>query len=175
MSAASIGIEAPPYLTFFVADEAYAVAVRQVQEVIEHGTVTRVPSTPAWIRGVINLRGSVIPIVDLGVKFGLEAGAVTHRTCIVLVEIALNGLSTVMGVVADSVSQVVELAATDIEPPPAFGTSVRVDFLLGMTRLEGRLILLLDIDRVLSTDELLAAQRAAEPAADDTGPGIEGS
>ena len=161
MIPASLGTEATPYLTFFVADEEYAVAVRQVQEVIEHGTVTRVPSTPAWIRGVVNLRGSVIPVVDLGLKFGLGAAPVTHRTCIVLVEITLNGLPTLMGVVADTVSQVVELTAADIEAPPAFGTSVRIDFLLGMARLDGRLTLVLDIDRVLSTDELLAAQTAA--------------
>jgi purine-binding chemotaxis protein CheW len=149
------------YLTFFVAEEEYAVPVLKVREVIEYDTVTRVPSTPPWIRGVINLRGTVVPVVDLAVKFGLAASPVTRRTCIVLVEVQLDGQETVMGAVADSVSQVIELAASDIEPPPSFGTHVRVDFLLGMGKLDAKFALLLDIDRVLSADELLIARETA--------------
>ena len=119
-----------------------------------HFTVTRVPTTPPSIRGVINLRGSVVPVVDLAVKLGLPESVVTKRSCVVVVEIVLDGERTVMGLLADSVSQVLDLPATEIEPPPPFGTNIRVDFLTGMGKLEGRLVLILDLDRILSPIEL---------------------
>jgi purine-binding chemotaxis protein CheW len=153
------------YLTFDIGGHDLGVAVLRVREIIEYETVTRVPSTPAWIRGVINLRGSVVPVVDLGVKFGLSDSRVTRRTCIVMVDVDLDGQRTTMGVVADAVSQVIELGPDDLKTPPTFGSWVRVDFLHGMATREGRFILILDIDRVLSARELLmAAEAATSPA-----------
>ncbi len=155
------------YLTFHLAREEYAIGVLRVKEIIEYGTVTRVPATPPWIRGVINLRGSVVPVVDLAVKFGLPASEVTRRTCIVIVEVHLEEELTVMGIVADSVSQVMDLKPEDVEAAPSFGTRVRVEYLLGLGRAGKSFVLLLDIDRVLSADEMLAARavEAPEPGA----------
>jgi len=156
------------YLGFHLAGEECAVSILRVREIIEYEAVTRVPGTPPWVRGVMNLRGSVVPVIDLAVKLGLPEGQVTKRTCIVVTETELEGGKVVMGVLADSVSQVLELAEGDVEPPPAFGTAVRVDYLLGLGRLSERFVLLLDIDRVLSASELMkvaAAEAGAEPAA----------
>ena len=137
------------YLTFSVAGEEYGVSILSVREILEYDTVTRVPRTPAFIRGVINLRGRVVPVVDLAARFGRPSRDVTKRTCVVIVEVELEGEGTVMGLVADAVSQVVELGADDIEPAPSFGTHVDVGYLKGMGRLDKSFVLLLDIDRVL--------------------------
>jgi purine-binding chemotaxis protein CheW len=154
---------AAQYLTFLLAGDEYAVSILKVKEIIEYQAPTRVPSTPPWIRGVINLRGSVVPVVDLGLKFGLAPGDVTRLTCIVIVEVSIEDRPTVMGVLADAVSQVVAVAASDVEAPPCFGTRVRVDYLLGMARGGRGFVLLLDIDRVLAATEILAAVQDAEP------------
>jgi purine-binding chemotaxis protein CheW len=159
------------YLTFFVAGEEYAVGVLRVKEIIEYQPLTRVPSTPPWVRGVINLRGAVVPVVDLGVKFGLPASTVTKRTCLVIVELAHEGERAVLGIVVDTVSQVMDLSAADIEPAPPFGTQVRVDYLLGMAKLDKKFVLLLDIDRVLSAREVLAPPDVLE--SDPTGEAVE--
>jgi purine-binding chemotaxis protein CheW len=145
------------YLTFTLADEEYAVGVLQVREIIEYDAVTRVPSTPAWIRGVINLRGGVVPVVDLAVKLGLPERLATRRTCIVILEVAIEGEPLLMGVIADAVNQVVDIAPADVEPPPTFGTRIRVDFLKGMARSGRKFVLMIDVDRVLTTHEMLAA------------------
>jgi purine-binding chemotaxis protein CheW len=153
----------PPgqFLTFAIAEDEYAVAVRRAREILEYESVTHVPGVPEWIRGVINLRGSVVPVVDLAVKLGLPARPATRRTCIVIVELELDGQATAMGIIADAVSQVIDLTAEDIEPPPSFGTRMRVDYLRGMGKLGRGFVLILDIDRVLSAAELLAATAAA--------------
>ena len=143
------------YLGFSLAGEEYGVAILRVKEILEYDTVTKVPTTPASIRGVINLRGSVVPVVDLAVRFGLPESVVTKRSCIVVVEVELGGEPTVMGLLAESVSQVIDLEAGEIEPPPPFGTHVRVDCLLGMGKAGKKFVLLLDVDKVLSTDDLL--------------------
>ncbi|HWP22559.1 MAG TPA: chemotaxis protein CheW [Candidatus Binatia bacterium] len=145
------------YLTFHLAGEEYAIGILHVKEIIAYGAVTVVPQTPAFVRGVINLRGSVVPVVDLALKFGLSASPVTHRTCIIIVEVRLDGEPTIMGIIADSVSQVVELSADDILPPPPFGTRVKLDFLRGMGKAGAHFLLILDVDRVLSSAELGAA------------------
>ena len=142
-------VEQTQYLTFYLAGEEYAIGILQVKEILEYDTLTKVPQTPASIRGVINLRGSVVPVVDLAAKFGLPPSPVTKRTCIVIVEVDLDGQRTVMGVLADAVSQVMDLAPTDVEPPPAFGTAVRVDYLQGMWKVGKKFVLILDVDRVL--------------------------
>lgn len=153
------------YLTFSLAEGQYAIGVLRVREIIEHGVVTRVPSTPAFIRGVINLRGSVVPVVDLAAKFRLPGSAVTKRTCIIIVEIESDGGRIVAGVLADAVNQVVEFRPEDIETPPSFGTPVRVDFLEGIGKLDGGFVLILDTDRVLSPGELAAVDAAPAEAA----------
>jgi purine-binding chemotaxis protein CheW len=143
------------YLTFFLADEQYAVGVLRVKEIIEYGVVTRVPTTPPYIRGVINLRGSVVPVVDLSVKFGLQECPVSRRTCIIIMETTLRGERATMGVVADSVSQVIQFAEADIEPPPAFGTRVRMEYLEGMAKMGSKFVLILNMDDVFAADEIV--------------------
>ena len=127
-------VEQAQYLTFHLAGEEYAVDILQVKEIIEYGAITKVPQTPPSIRGVINLRGNVVPVIDLAVKFGLSPNPVTARTCVVIVEAELGGERAVMGIIADAVSKVVKLLPEEILPPPPFGTQVRVDFLRGMGR-----------------------------------------
>jgi purine-binding chemotaxis protein CheW len=154
------------FLTFHLAGEEYGVGILKVKEILEYDTVTKVPAAPAFIRGVINLRGSVVPVIDLAVKFGLEASPITKRTCVVIVEAATDGRRTVMGIIADSVSKVIDLGPADIEPPPQFGTRVRSDHLQGMGKTGRKFALLLDIDRVLAAEELSAM--ATEPASAPT-------
>jgi purine-binding chemotaxis protein CheW len=147
--------EQTQFLTFLLADEAFAVGILRVKEIIEYDTVTRLPNVPPSIRGVINLRGSVVPVVDLSARFGLSPSPVTKRTCVIIVEVeAGGGKRVVMGVTADAVSQVVDLPLTEIEPPPSFGTRVQVDYLKGIGKLGKKFVLILDIDRVLSPEEL---------------------
>jgi len=154
------------YLTFAIGEEEFAVPVLRVREIVTYGPVTRVPSAPPWIRGVVNLRGGVVPVVDLGTKFGLPAVATSRRTCIVVIEVALAGEQTAMGVVADAVQEVTALPPADVEPPPPFGSKIRIEFLVGLYRTERGFLQLLDIDKVLSTDELLAATSLEAPPED---------
>jgi purine-binding chemotaxis protein CheW len=154
-------IDEGQYLSFSIGGEEYAVGILRVREILEYETVTKVPGAPRSIRGVINLRGSVVPVVDLAVKFGLPESFVTRRTCIVVVEVDLEAEQTVMGVMADAVSQVIDLGAEDIEPPPAFGTRVHVDYLRAMGKAGKKFILILDIDRILSASELQPAAEAS--------------
>jgi purine-binding chemotaxis protein CheW len=142
------------YLTFHLGGEEYAIGILRVKEIIEYGTLTVVPQTPPSIRGVINLRGNVVPVVDLALKFGIPQSPITNRTCIIIVEVELRGEQTVIGIIADSVSQVIELAPSEILPAPSFGTRVRVDFLHGMGKADKKFSLILNIDKVLSIDEL---------------------
>ncbi len=143
------------YLTFFLAEEEYAINIQKVKEIIEYTSITKVPKVPRWIRGVINLRGNVVPVVDLALRFGLDERPVTKTTCIVVVDIQRDAENTVMGVIADAVSQVIDLGPEDIEQPPAFGTRVRLEYLTGMGKLGKKFALILNIDHVLSAAELL--------------------
>jgi len=143
------------YLTFFLADEEYAVGIQRVKEIIEYTAITKVPKVPMWIRGVINLRGNVVPVVDLAVRFGMEECTITKTTCIVIVEVQQEAERAVMGVIADAVNQVIDFAPKDIEEPPAFGTRVRLEYLFGMGKLGKKFALILNIDSVLSAAELL--------------------
>jgi purine-binding chemotaxis protein CheW len=135
-----------------------------VKEIIEYDTITEVPKTPEWVRGVINLRGSVVPVIDLAVKFRQAPSVAGKLTCIVITEVECEGEATVMGVMADSVRQVIDLKPEEIEEPPSFGTRVKVDYLLGMARAGKKFCLILDTEKVLSTDELLELpDSVAEP------------
>jgi purine-binding chemotaxis protein CheW len=146
------------YLSFSLGGSEYGVGILQVREILQYEQVTRVPSTPRSIRGVINLRGQVVPVVDLAAKFGLPDTRPARLTCILIVEARLDGQPTVVGVLADAVQEVIELGKDDVEPPPAFGTQVKIDFLLGMGKVGKRFVLLLDLDRVISADEKEFAQ-----------------
>ena len=163
--------ESQQYLTFFLAGEEYAIEVLRVREIIEYDNVTRVPSMPSCTRGVINLRGSVLPVVDLAVKFGLLPTEPTKQTCIVVVEVELDGdgKQTALGVLTDTVNQVIELNDVRIQPPPAFGTRVRLQFLRGLAEVENGFILLLDIESLLTSEELLAVYPSLVESA--AGPG----
>jgi purine-binding chemotaxis protein CheW len=161
------------YLTFYLGQDEYAVAVLSVKEIIEYGVVTRVPTTPSYIRGVINLRGSVVPVIDLAVRFGLPESAVSRRTCIVIVETMLLGERVVMGVVADSVSQVIEFSPDDIEAPPVFGTQVRLEYLTGMAKVGAKFVLILNMDAVLSQHELGMTMATRAPL--QASPPVEGA
>ena len=146
--------QAGKYLTVVLAEESYGIAVLKVREIIRLQKVTPVPQVPAYVKGVINLRGRVIPVIDLRLKFGLNA-EVTERTCIVVVQVQLaSGASNQMGLIVDNVEEVVTLAATDIEPTPEFGTRLDTSCLLGLAKVKGVVKTLLDIDRVVSGDEL---------------------
>ena len=162
-------IEQEQYLTFLLAGEEYAISILEVKEIIEYDTVTTVPKTPKWIRGVINLRGSVVPVVDLGVKFGMGERPVTKTSCIIIVEGQVESQNTLMGVMADAVSQVMDIAAGDIQEVPAFGTRIKVDYLHGMAQLGKKFVLLLNINQVLSADESLDLSAAATNAQEAEG------
>jgi purine-binding chemotaxis protein CheW len=153
------------YLTFKVAGEPYGVTVLKVTEIIDCISLTFVPGMPHWIRGVLNLRGAVVPVIDLAAKFGLAATTLTPRTCVVMVEFQHEGERLVLGVMADSVDQVVELRPDQILPPPTFGAKVRADCIAGMGSCDGPFVVLLDIDRVLSSSEILTATQVDEAAA----------
>ncbi|PIW59256.1 chemotaxis protein CheW [Shewanella sp. CG12_big_fil_rev_8_21_14_0_65_47_15] len=150
------------YLTFSLRGEYYAVTTSSVKEIIEYGQLTKVPMMPASIRGVINLRGAVVPVIDLGARFGTEQTTIDRRSCIVILEVnhSDNELQ-VIGVVVDAVNEVLEIATDDIEPAPAFGANIRTDFMLGMGIVGGRLVILLDVGKVLSVDELAALSASA--------------
>lgn len=147
-------MDSQQYLTFFIRGEEYAVGILRVREIIEYETVTRVPTTPLHVRGVINLRGAVMPVVDLAAKFGHGETQPARTTCVVVVETRLRDELLTVGIMADAVSEVVDIPSAAIEPPPSFGTQVRIDFLTGMGKLDGRLVLVLDIDRILSPVEV---------------------
>ena len=134
------------FVTFVLAGEEYGIEIRKVQEILGMMRITPAPRTPAYIRGVVNLRGKVIPVADLRVKFGMATIEQTEETCVIVVQV--QGIQ--MGLVVDQVSEVRNIAATDVDEPPSFGTEVETDFLLGIAKSEGQVKLLLDIDKVLS-------------------------
>jgi chemotaxis signal transduction protein len=161
-------IEAPDavqYLSFSVGEEEYGLPVLAVREILEYEHVTRVPRTPDYIRGVINLRGRVVPVLDLAVRFGLTQASVTRRSCVVIVEVMAGGEPLVMGLMVDAVHQVLELAAADIEAPPSFGTRADIRYLRGLGHSGPRFVLLLDIERVCADaeDRTEAAAAASDP------------
>ncbi|PTL76431.1 chemotaxis protein CheW [Vitiosangium sp. GDMCC 1.1324] len=165
MNTGSSTSEQKQYLTFHVSGEEFAIGVLQVKEIIPYEQPTRVPGMPHFVRGVINLRGSVVPVIDLALRLGMPDSGVHKRACIVIAEVKAEGERLVMGVKVDSVDQVLALAPQDIEPPPAFGTQVRADYLVGLGKLGQRFALLLDLDRVLVVQELMGALEGVEQPA----------
>ncbi len=149
------------YLTFSMADEEYGVSILKIKEIIGMMPITTVPQTPEFIKGVINLRGKVIPVVDLRLKFGMDSIDYTERTCIIVVETEGSTGTVQIGIVVDSVSEVLNIKGDDIEETPTFGASLNTDYILGMAKMEGGVKILLDIDRVLSTKEVAVLENAA--------------
>jgi purine-binding chemotaxis protein CheW len=149
------------YLTFILAGEDYGIGILKVKEIIGIMAITAVPQTPAYMKGVINLRGKVIPIVDLRVMFGMEAIDYTEKTCIIVVEITNNGQKVMIGILVDSVSEVLNIKGADIEDTPNFGSHLNTNYILGMAKTGGRVKILLEIDRVLSDQSFQDAVSAA--------------
>lgn len=149
------------YLTFNLAGEEYGIGILKVKEIIGIMPITVVPQTPSYIKGVVNLRGKVIPVVDLRLKFSMEAAEFTERTCIIVVEITANNRTILMGIVVDSVSEVLNIKAADIEETPSFGTRLNTEYILGMAKSGDSIKILLDIDKILSVEELQAADSIA--------------
>lgn len=160
-STQSLQAIAGKHLTFQLDEEIHGIGILKVQEIIGMMTVTRVPRTPEFVRGVINLRGKVIPVIDLRLKFGLESKEDTERTCIIVLQVEREGVQVVMGVLVDEVSEVLEVAAEAIEPPPSFGTNLDADFLLGMGKIGDKVVMLLDVDKILSSSETTLAHDIA--------------
>jgi purine-binding chemotaxis protein CheW len=158
--------QASQYLTFLLGTEPFAIGILGIKEIIEYGEITSVPMMPACVRGVINLRGAVVPVLDLQARFGRSPSAVTKRTCIVIVEIASEQLRQVVGIVVDAVSEVLDIPESDIEPPPPFGTRIRADFIRGMGKVRGKFVILLDVHKVASFDEIDAIAAAAQNVAE---------
>jgi purine-binding chemotaxis protein CheW len=152
------------YLTFLLAGETFGIPISAIKEIIEHRPATDVPMMPAFVRGVINLRGRAVPVIDLSARFGRGAGQTTRRTCIVIVEMRHEGRQHDMGVAVDAVSAVLDIADADIEPPPTFATRVRSDFISGMGKVGEGFLIMLDIDKVLAADELALLAQMEEAA-----------
>jgi purine-binding chemotaxis protein CheW len=144
------------YLAFTLGGETFAMDIRSIREVIQFGGITEVPLMPPFIRGVINLRGSVVPVIDLFVRFGRPACVVAHRTCIVILELTQGEGTAELGVMVDNVSEVLSIAASEVEPAPAFGSDIRSEFIAGVAKVGDRFVILLDVNHVLSIDELAA-------------------
>jgi len=157
MSAIAIA-EAGQYLTFYLDDEVFALPINKVREVLDFTSITRVPQTPDFMLGVINLRGSVVPVMDLRLKFGLSRTVRTVNTCIVITEIAMEGELLLVGALTDSVKEVMELGEDQIEAPPRLGTRMNIRFIKGMGKRDGIFIIIIDIDQVLSGEELEMVQ-----------------
>jgi len=158
--------ETNQYLTFNLDNEVFGLAILKVREVLDFTSITRVPQTPAYMRGVINLRGSVVPVMDLRLKFNMAQTEKTVNTCIIITEVEMNGELVVLGALADSVQEVVDLDASQIEPPPHMGTRLRAEFIKGMGKHGDGFIIVLDIDRVFSSEEIAVAQTAGMTTVD---------
>ncbi|MCX7173257.1 MAG: chemotaxis protein CheW [Proteobacteria bacterium] len=147
--------EAHQYLTFALSGEMFGVGILNVKEIIEYGTLTEIPMMPPFIRGVINLRGRVVPVIDLAARFGRKQSEIGKRTCIVIVELATGDDDRrELGIIVDAVSEVLEIPASEIEPPPSFGARIRADFIAGMGKVNNKFVIILKIERAISSDDL---------------------
>jgi purine-binding chemotaxis protein CheW len=142
------------FLTFKLDEELFALDISKVREVLDFTSITKVPQTPDYMRGVINLRGSVVPVVDMRIKFGMKITETTVHTCVIIVEVEMEGEKVVMGAMADAVQEVLDLEPDQIEPPPRIGTKLNSDFIRGMGKLNDQFVIVLDLDRVFSSEDL---------------------
>jgi purine-binding chemotaxis protein CheW len=161
---ATIPAKAGKYLTFKLAAEEYGLEILKVQEIIKMMEITKVPRTPDFVRGVINLRGKVIPVVDLRLKFGMETKETTDKTCVIVVQVKRQETAVTMGIIVDEVSEVLDITAGEIEEAPGFGANVDTHFILGMAKTKGGVKILLDINKVLAGDELEKIEIVANQA-----------
>ena len=152
--AAAVDEEQNQYLTFLLGGEMFAIGILHIKEIIEYGQLTTVPMMPGFIRGVINLRGAVVPVVDLSARFGRQSTEITRKTCIVIIEAQTGEEKQDVGVVVDAVSEVLEIPASEIEPAPSFGAKIRAEFIAGMGKVGGKFVILLNVDKVLSVEEM---------------------
>ncbi len=152
------------YLTFALGDEVFAMDIRTVREIIQHGPMTTVPLMPAFVRGVINLRGAVVPVIDLSARFGRTPAQVGKKTCVVIFDAMRDGERVELGLMVDAVSEVIEIAAEQIEPPPNFGTTVRRDFIRGMGKVASRFVIILEPDRAFDVGEMADICAASQEA-----------
>jgi len=155
-------METLQYLTFKLEEELFALGITQVREVLEFDQVTKVPQTPDMMRGVINLRGSVVPVIDLKLKFGMGKTEKTVNTCVIMVELDLDGEMTLIGALADSVQEVIDLEPGQIEPPPKIGTHLNTDLIKGLGKRENQFIIILEIEKIFTSDELALMQTATD-------------
>lgn len=164
VAGAPAGSSGGQYLVFMLNGETFAIDILQIREIIEYGSLTEVPMTPPTVRGVINLRGAVVPVIDLSARFGRARSTVGRRSCIVIVEVEGGGEAQrqTLGVLVDGVSEVLEIGGAEIEPAPSFGARIRTDFIAGMARVGGRFIVVLDVGRVFSVDEIATFATLAE-------------
>jgi len=160
--------ETRQYLTFKLDEEVFAIDVAKVREVLDFTTITKIPRTPDFMSGVINLRGSVVPVVDLRLCFEMSKTNKTVNTCIVVVEVLLEGEPTVIGALADSVEEVIDLEPDQIQPAPRIGTHLRTDFIRGMGKRDTQFIMILDIDKVFSAEELESLQNESGRLLEET-------
>ncbi|ROM39315.1 chemotaxis protein CheW [Pseudomonas poae] len=160
--------EEAQYLTFILGGEMFAIGILGIKEIIEYGSLTVVPMMPAFVRGVINLRGAVVPVVDLSARFGRANSPITRRSCVIIIEASTeDGQPQDIGLLVDTVSAVQEIPASQIEPPPSFGARIRADFIGGMAKVEGKFVIVLEVGKVLSIDEMSSlAESAQAPALD---------
>ena len=156
-------LEMNQYLAFKLENEIFAFDISKVREVLEFDTVTKVPQTPDMMKGVINLRGAVVPVIDMRIKFGMSETEKTVNTVIIIIEIELDGTSTMIGALVDSVQEVIDLDSEHIEPPPKIGTRLNTDFIRGMGKQDGQFLIILDIEKIFSADELEVVQQVPEP------------
>jgi purine-binding chemotaxis protein CheW len=155
--------EAPSqYLTFMLGEEVFAMDIRTVREIIQYGPMTTVPLMPGFVRGVINLRGAVVPVIDLQARFGRPAAHIGKKTCIVIFDAVRDGERVELGLLVDAVSEVIEIAAEQIEPPPNFGASVRRDFIRGMGKVASRFVIILEPDKAFDVSEMAQLCEAAQ-------------
>ena len=159
------------YLTFQLGGEMFAVGILNVKEIIEYGHLTEIPMMPPFIRGVINLRGAVVPVIDLAARFGGKTTQVARRTCIVILEVADQELRSDIGIMVDAVSEVLEIPSSEIEPPPSFGARIRADFISGMGKIAGRFVIILNINNVLSVQEISMLTDVTDYRQDQLAPG----
>lgn len=157
LSELQTGAEDSQYLTFKLAQEMFAINILSIREIMEYGEITTVPMMPTFVRGVINLRGSVVPVIDLVSRFGRGQGKIGRRTCIVILELSAEGQTPrEVGVIVDEVSEVREIPATEIEPPPTFGTHIHADFISGMGKVQNRFVILLNVQRIVDVEDMAA-------------------
>ena len=155
--------EAPSqYLTFMLGDEAFAMDIRTVREIIQYGPMTTVPLMPDFVRGVINLRGAVVPVIDLQARFGRPAAGISKKSCIVIFDAVRQGERVELGLLVDAVSEVIEISGDQIEPPPNFGASVRRDFIRGMGKVANRFVIILEPDKAFDVSEMAQLCEAAQ-------------